>query len=398
MKISLRLLPFILLIQVLFINDLVAKVLFMHPAKTAGTSLRLLLEQQLSTSEIYPFRNTNSANRPFKELLISGHFPYWFSKNLDDDFENTFKITILREPIERYISFLRYKKKVDSELIDLEAIFQLRLDSKGKYYGGLIDNYLCRFLSDDPFLNGEALLENAKKNLEQFDCVIFFDHYTEDVIDLFRRFDINLKRDDIPKVNVGFAEPVELQLLEEIKKHNELDMQLYAFAKEHLCQKNNTYPLRTSTFDNLLESTSFVDYTFDLPLWGRGWTFRDEFSPQSIRTPSSRWVTDHPATVWFSLEEGFDYSLFFSAKLLTQDIIPKVIVNGNEIKYKKLNSDHFSIYEGVIQKEWITQSPTEIEFSSNKAYNYSKIYPERYDRNLPLLSFALNRILICSAN
>src|SRR3982750_1243578 len=101
----------ILLVLISFFNFSEARLYFLHVPKTGGTTLRLLLESQLSTQEIYPYRNTRFQVGPVNEDLVSGHFPYWFCKNLDNDFDEAFKVTVLRDPIERYLSFLRAKKK-----------------------------------------------------------------------------------------------------------------------------------------------------------------------------------------------------------------------------------------------------------------------------------------------
>ena len=385
---------FVVLSEVLFSGSLEARLYFMHVPKTGGTTLRFLLELQLSSDEIYPFRNCKSAAGPVTENLVSGHFPYWFCKNLDDDFEDAFKVTILRDPVDRYLSFLRAKKKADIELPDLESVIKLRLLPDNKYREGLIDNAICRYLSGDPLLEGEALLESAKFTLKEVDCVVFFDHFAQDIIDLFGRFEIGLKKEDIPKINMTEREPVSLELLEEVRQLNELDIQLYEYAKNHLSQKNTQYPLRTSSFENIEKKTSFVDYTFDLPLQGRGWTYRETGDCETIDDPVYRWVMDHSADIYFSLIEGSDYFVFFNARPLTDEVVPRVNVNGKEIEIVRLNTGLFSLYKGLIPKNYITQHPTELSFYSSRAFQYRDLYPSHYNRNHPPLSFAVNRIQI----
>jgi hypothetical protein len=383
-----------LLIAIHFPGQLDARVYFLHIPKTGGTTLRCLLEMQLSAEEIYPFRNSNQAKGAVSQELVSGHFPYWFCHKLDDRFEDAFKVTILRDPIERYLSFLRAKKKADIQLPDLESVLRLRQSPSRKYHFGLMDNALCRNLAVDPHLEGEALLESAKQTLHRLDAVLFFDHFTEDILALFQRLGINLSNDDIPTMNVTEKEPVSAHLIEEIKQLNKLDIQLYHYAKTCLQKKNTEYPLRTTSFESLITKSCAIDYSFNLPLNGRGWTYRDMINEEEGNNPISRWVMDQPAYIYFSLEDSSDYDLFFSAHPLTNEVIPRVSVNGNEIEIVRLNDKKFSTYHGIIPKSCLTHLPTVIAFYSSKAFNYRDIYPSQYNRNYPPLAFAVNRITL----
>ncbi len=103
---------------------------------------------------------------------------------------------------------------------------------------------------------------------------------------------------------------------------------------------------------------------------------------------------NYPANIFFSLEEGSDYTLFFHAWALTDKIIPQVKVNGVELKIKRLNADRFSCYEGKIPKELLDKQPVKISFYASKAVDYREIYPSHYNSNHPPLSFAVNRIQI----
>jgi hypothetical protein len=391
----------------------------MHVPKTGGTTLRLLLEMQLSEDELYPYRNCATAKYPITEKLASGHLPYWLCQNLDPHFQEAFKVTILRDPLERYLSFLRAKKKADKTLPDLESVIRLRKKPYNKYKEGLIDNALCRYLSKDPSFEGNTLFESAKQSLHEMDAVLFFEHFADDVMTLFNRLGIELAPDQIPKINVTEKEPVSDALIEEVKKLNYWDMQLYAYAKEFLPKKNTPYLLRTTAFDFLLQTMSYVDYTFNLPLNGTGWSYRDREGNESAEHPTYRWVMSNPADIFFSLEEGSDYTLLFYAWALSEEIVPKVKVNGADLEIIRLDkcskdaremrqgngkfqleagisTDRFSCYKGKIPKEWLDKQPTKITFYGSKTVQYRDIYPKLYNRNHPPLSFAVNRIQIVS--
>lgn len=375
-------------------HDLSARVYFLHVPKTGGTTVRLLLEMQLQMEEIYPFRNRVTAQYPVEQSLVSGHFPYWFCQELDERFHEAFKITILRDPIERYLSFLRSKKKGDKNLPSLESVMHLRRDPHNKYKEGLIDNAYCRYLAQNPSLEGQALLESALQTLHEVDAVVFYDHFVEDVVELFSRLGIALSADAIPKMNATEKEPVSEALLEEVKKLNYWDMQLYAYAKEHLQKKTSSYVLRTSSFAKLLQPSSHIDYTFDLPLLGTGWTYRESQDSNAKTCPPYRFVTHLPADIFFSLEQGKDYTLRFYAWPLTNAIEPQVMVNGSEIPLKRVRKALFSCYEGKIPKELLHQEFTNLSFYASKSALHQEIYPHAHYRNHPPLSFAVNRIQI----
>ncbi|MEI8365606.1 MAG: sulfotransferase family 2 domain-containing protein [Parachlamydiaceae bacterium] len=377
-----------------FPNELDARLYFMHVPKTGGTTLRLLLELQLDANEIYPVRNAKQAKVPIKQDLISGHFPYWFCKQSDENFEEAFKVTILRDPIERYLSFLRAKKREDKTLPTLESVLKIRKAKCHKYHYGLMDNALCRHLSADPLLEGKQLLDSAKQSLQKIDCVLFFDNYSQDIIELFNRLGIELNEDSIPRMNVTEQEPISKQLFEEVRQLNGLDIQLYNYAKTHLQKKRTTYQLRTPSFENILKRTNSVDYTFELPLNGKGWSYREKVPDNSEKNPIYRWVMEKPALIHFALEEGFDYELCFTANAITADVFPRVNINGKEIEILKCDDQVFSMYYGKIPKEYITKNLTELAFYSSKALQDGNLDSSQQKINKSPLSFAINRIQI----
>ena len=239
------------------------------------------------------------------------------------------------------------------------------------------------------------MLENAKQTLQKFDCVLFVDQFTQDVIDLFRRLGIALEEQDIPKMNVTEPEPISEQLLEEVRQANDLDIRLYAYAKEHLQKKDTEYRLRSRSFEKISLTTHSIDYSFDLPLNGRGWSYRESLEGERSKYSIYRYVMDEPAYIYFSLEEGSIYDLYFTARSLTNETVPKVRVNDKELPLCKLNSHSFSLYHGKIPKNWIANGPTEIVFYSSALLQYKDpLFPAHTHHFLPL-SFAINRIRIC---
>ncbi len=374
--------------------DLESRLYFVHIPKTAGTTLRTLLEMQVSAEEIYPYRNRKTAKAPVVQELVSGHLPYWLCKDLDPDFEAAFKVTILRDPVERYLSFLRAKKFQNPEFPNLESVMRERDSPVSKYNSGLIDNAHCRHLAANPLLEGRELLESAKESLRRIDCVIFFDRFADDVAALFQRLGISLERQDIPRVNFTQKEPVSEELLKEIRQINLLDLELYQYAKTHLQMKRNGYRLRTKSFDSLLTKTTEVDYRFDQPLNGKWWSYRESTGEHVGVYSTYRWVMNQPAIIYFSLEAGRDYNLSFTAQPLKPEVIPRVRVNGVEFEIFKKNGAPFSLYCGKIPRDCIGEAPVEIQFYSSESFLYRDVYPEKMNRNYPPVSFAVSRIHI----
>jgi len=363
---------------------------FIHIPKTGGTSLHTLLENQIDLADLYPPRRFQKVNQPVQHQLVSGHFPYWFCKQLDPEFDRAFKITILRNPLERYLSTLRYRKLNYPKMHKwgLEAIHNH--DNKTQYpYDGL-SNLLCKFLASDSHLEGNALLENAKQSLHTFDMVLFLENFEEDVIKLCKRLGIRLEKDAIPSVNATPPEEISAEFMAEIRQFNALDIELYEYAKTHLTPKQNTFRFKVSK--QFSEKKTKIDYTFEMPLPGTNWCYRENVDRFSSEFPIYRWVMNKPAKIYFNLKSNHDYKMLFYAKSLRPEISPHLLVNGVKIPIRQKFQQDFSPYECYIPKELISDQFTEFTFFSPKSYKYNEVYPGCADnRNL---SFALNRIKI----
>jgi hypothetical protein len=380
----------LVLLGMLFCFSMEARLYFVHVPKTAGTTLRYLLETQVGGKEIYPYRNQRQARSPITHDLVSGHLPYWLCNKLDPEFDKAFKITVLREPLSRYRSFLHAKMRGNSEHPDLESILDPQY--KKKYWLGLLDNAMCRFLAASPNLEGEDLLKSAIEGLEKFDAVVFFETFQSDVVDLFHRLGITLNPNDIPKMNEAEAVfPATDELLEKLKNLNLWDLKLYEYAKTHLKKKETTYPLRGPSFEELLNPKSSIDYTFDLPLNGNGWSYRDQ-KKEKNGGHVYRWIMDKKANIYFPLEERRDYEFSFEARALREGVQIRVWVGDHEVElYETKEFGDYSLYRGIIRKEWIEGPLVQISFQPQSHFSYS----DQRERHLRV-SFAVHRIQLTS--
>ena len=167
---------------------------FVHVQKTAGTALQQRLRTQFPDEAIYP---DESDGRPPNAVLvvedlveryrlrrddirvITGHFPLATTEVLRREFGDEFRtFTVLRDPVERTLSYLRHHRKLSAADRDLplEAIYE-----DDFRYHGLIHNHMVKMLALTPeeMIAGVLTrvdftpehLERAKAALETVDVV-----------------------------------------------------------------------------------------------------------------------------------------------------------------------------------------------------------------------------------
>ena len=173
---------------------------------------------------------------------IVGHLPFSFFSQLEFP-KPTLHLTILREPVSRLISYYHYVRSsqthylhdwVMGEEIGMHDFFLRKPTME-------VDNMHVRFLCTTDCSNvqiGEctqAMLEEAKFNLKNsFDVVGLQEEFDKTM--LLTASSLKWKRVTKPEINRNPLKPKRDQVPEEtillIKSLNELDIELYAFAKE----------------------------------------------------------------------------------------------------------------------------------------------------------------------
>jgi len=227
---------------------------FVHLQKTAGTTLFRRLRHHFGPDGVYPtpiYQGDIEATLDVDLLVerfaahreqirvVTGHFPLCTTELLDAEFVT---FTLLREPVERALSFLRHQRQIDPRFAGapLEEIYATPL-----FRDGLVRNHMVRMLSltVEEMTAGaltqvgvdDARLERAKQNLvERIDVVGIQEEFEAFCLLLTERFGWDLG----PAQVANQTAPVEAthSLRRQIAADNEMDAELYRFAVDRWSQ------------------------------------------------------------------------------------------------------------------------------------------------------------------
>lgn len=213
---------------------------FIHIPKTAGTSFRTMLYRQFDQRAIYPQFKDIKANSDFyndwsnlsrlnredlaKISLLTGHFPFSARQFVGGD--RCQVITVLRDPIRRVYSLLAHLQRHQPQLAD-KSMEQIFLQEQGA------SNGITRLFIND-FSKAEldrTDLEEAKDNLTSC-ALIGLSEYFEETVSLAEK-KFGWKLGHVVTTNVGhkYQQNISPALTEQIRRGNELDIELYAFAE-----------------------------------------------------------------------------------------------------------------------------------------------------------------------
>ncbi len=223
---------------------------FLHLQKTAGTSLLRALRHWFPPEDVYPGKEDTGkrggtidvdhlmgrwAEVGDRTRLVAGHFPLCTTELMGGGFR---VFTVLREPVERTLSFLRHQKKLDPWAAErtLEEIYSdpFRLH-------GFVHNHMVKMLaiSREEMTHGaltltffeEEHLERAQQALEHRVEVFGFQH---DMAEFHRRLEAAFGW-SLPEPEVtNTTKPLEVDdaFRQRIAEDNALDVRLYRFAQE----------------------------------------------------------------------------------------------------------------------------------------------------------------------
>ncbi|MEO0373871.1 MAG: sulfotransferase family 2 domain-containing protein [Cyanobacteria bacterium P01_A01_bin.17] len=237
----------------------VPKIVFSHIPKTAGTTLRHIIQYQFHPSEVFEFYRYNQLldkgiskfiNLPDRKKekirFISGHLGFGLHSLFPDCCSY---ITVLRHPIDRILSYYSHLIRTGKESVKGKAIEDFVLS-----FGGVRNSMVCnlagytfRAQMNDPSLALEQVrysprtLELAIENLKRYFSVVGILEQFDETCLLLQKvlgWDIPIghlksnrasrraKLEEIPEQTLGL-----------LRKHNELDLQLYEYAKLHFSRQ-----------------------------------------------------------------------------------------------------------------------------------------------------------------
>lgn len=228
--------------------DEVSRYFFVHLQKTAGTAVFRRLRNHFGVDAVYPmpqYQGSPETSLGVDHLLarfavhrdeirvITGHFPLCVTDLLDAPF-STF--TLLREPVERALSFLRHQRQEEPRFAG-SSLEQIYADPVCR--DGLVRDHMVRMLSltTDEMTDGalsqvvvdEARLERAKENLADRIDVMGLQEQFEPFCDaLAARFGWDLGQPQF----ANRTQPAEVGdgLRQRIAQDSEMDTELYRFA------------------------------------------------------------------------------------------------------------------------------------------------------------------------
>ena len=272
-------------------------VIFLHIPKTAGTTLHRIIDQQYRPDENHFIDRHDVGIEEFKALsverraqirMLRGHIP--FGLHLHIPVASTY-FTVLREPVERIISYYYFVRRNPQHYLHDYALSQgmtLRRYIEARV-SLATDNFQTRIVSGAWTNVGygecdEATLELAKRNLAlHFAVVGLAERFDQTLLLLTRKF--GWQNVFYTRQNVTEGRPLKEWLPEEtlavVRQHNRLDLELYRYAQglfsAQVREQGLRFALEVRAFQTLNQWAQPLlqlysrARTFSLRVWLRTW-------------------------------------------------------------------------------------------------------------------------------
>lgn len=238
-------------------------IIVVHIPKAAGTTLRVIIERQYALQDLYKIKADIQGDlQRFRDLsdekkracrLVFGHQCFGLHECLPEDRPYTY-ITLLRDPIERVISYWAYAKTGPSahylhraaqgslddfvasgatRTVDNAQVRQLCGDDRFIMEGGKQHPYRDMLI---PFGGvTREHLEKAKTNIEEHFAFAGLAERFDESLDVMRRL-FAWRIPQYVNQNVSRWKPKQVARWQAriIQKHNELDYELYNWVRERM--------------------------------------------------------------------------------------------------------------------------------------------------------------------
>lgn len=383
----------------------------LHIPKTAGTSFIALLDNYFDLDSIYSeqvYQRLKKSEDFSKYSFIRGHFGYGIHQMLP---KKTVYITMLREPIERTISFFDHmrleplrnnwvsKNFLDS-IKDISDIFRdaqktrsftnnqtryISVDLKISKILQLQNPSTFRIEEFEDFINPDIsdsnLLATAKKRLVEFPFFGIQEKFEESLMMLYYTFGFR-PLNNIRKLMVSSKrtrkDTILQQTLKEITECTVLDRDLYLFAqdlfekkynqmiddlKKRYCEfglsnlnsKQLIYELLERHYEENFDNESYpktnnVNYNFSQKLFGSGWYYRENTFEKSNHF--FRWTGPKKiSTIDLPLKQENDLQIQFRViGQGSQQVLDSLTLMANNVLInlkKVVSTEKNPIFEGV---------------------------------------------------
>jgi len=238
-------------------------VVFLHIPKTAGTTLRAIIEKNYKPEEIFSVDGKDPTKSvadfhglPAEEKagfsLFQGHINFSVIDKLP--YDNMKCMTFLRDPVERVLSYYYY---IVSDSLSRPQAEVAKKTSFKEYLLSGDDPQLSNFQTKMVAGEGSSwyeecdknLLSKAKDNLSNyFDFVGIAESFDESVLCMSKTFGWKTpyyKRINVTK-NRTARKNIDGEIIEIISEMNSYDRELYVYAKEIL---HNNFSKRLNSFE-----------------------------------------------------------------------------------------------------------------------------------------------------
>jgi Galactose-3-O-sulfotransferase len=218
------------------------KVIFLHLPKTAGSTLRGIIERQYGSRSILPLYESKFGeelaaippNQMDRLRVVMGHF--YFGAHASLSKPSTY-ITVLRDPIDRIISRYYFVRRSPLDPV-YDAVREMSLKEFAETY---CDNDQTRLLAGkyDGLSFGrcsdDEMLDIAKRNLTKYFAVVGITEEFDRSLILMKRI-LGWRNPFYIRRNVTRGRPRKDKLPQEtlnvIQANSELDLELYRYAEK----------------------------------------------------------------------------------------------------------------------------------------------------------------------